>query len=127
MEPSILIIIYLVASVTFIIGLKMLSHPDSARRGNLVADNLASNLQVSSDLQVVYAEFEGKVSKALLNKITGVTKVESVGENSFLIESESTDDLRKTVAQFAQANNLLVLTLRTEEKSLEEVFKSLTK
>ena len=37
MEPSILIIIYLVASVTFIIGLKMLSHPDSARSGNLVA------------------------------------------------------------------------------------------
>ncbi len=97
------------------------------RRGNLVADNLASNLQVSSDLQVVYAEFEGKVSKALLNKITGVTKVENVGENSFLIESEAADDLRKTVAQFAQANNLLVLTLRTEEKSLEEVFKSLTK
>ena len=97
------------------------------RRGNLVADNLASNLQVSSDLQVVYAEFEGNVSKALLNKITGVTKVENVGENSFLIESEAADDLRKTVAQFAQANNLLVLTLRTEEKSLEEVFKSLTK
>ena len=97
------------------------------RRGNLVADNLASNLQVSSDLQVVYAEFEGKVSKSLLNKITGVTKVETVGENSFLIESESTEDLRKTVAQFAQTNNLLVLTLRTEEKSLEEVFKSLTK
>lgn len=37
MEPSILIIIYLVASVTFILGLKMLSHPDSARKGNLVA------------------------------------------------------------------------------------------
>ncbi|MGZ8537003.1 MAG: NAD(P)(+) transhydrogenase (Re/Si-specific) subunit beta, partial [Flavisolibacter sp.] len=37
MEPSILIIIYLIASVTFIIGLKMLSHPDSARKGNLVA------------------------------------------------------------------------------------------
>src|SRR5687768_18016294 len=37
MEPSILIIIYLIASVTFIIGLKMLSHPESARKGNLVA------------------------------------------------------------------------------------------
>jgi NAD(P) transhydrogenase subunit beta len=33
----ILQIIYLVASVTFVIGLKMLSHPDSARKGNLVA------------------------------------------------------------------------------------------
>lgn len=28
---------YLIGSVTFIIGLKMLSHPDSARKGNLVA------------------------------------------------------------------------------------------
>ena len=37
MEPSVLTIIYLVASVTFIIGLKMLSHPETARKGNLVA------------------------------------------------------------------------------------------
>ena len=33
----ILDIIYLVASVTFVIGLKMLSHPDTARKGNLYA------------------------------------------------------------------------------------------
>lgn len=33
----ILEIIYLIASVTFVLGLKMLSHPDSARKGNLVA------------------------------------------------------------------------------------------
>lgn len=32
-----LTILYLVASVSFIIGLKMLSHPSSARKGNLIA------------------------------------------------------------------------------------------
>ncbi|MEI7471047.1 MAG: NAD(P)(+) transhydrogenase (Re/Si-specific) subunit beta [Chitinophagaceae bacterium] len=37
MNASILNIIYLIASVTFILGLKMLSHPLSARRGNLIA------------------------------------------------------------------------------------------
>lgn len=37
MASSILIICYLIASITFIIGLKMLSHPASARRGNLIA------------------------------------------------------------------------------------------
>ena len=37
MEPSVLTLIYLIASVTFIIGLKMLSHPETARKGNLVA------------------------------------------------------------------------------------------
>lgn len=37
MEPSLLTIIYFIASVTFIIGLKMLSHPETARKGNLIA------------------------------------------------------------------------------------------
>jgi NAD(P) transhydrogenase subunit beta len=37
MEPSILTLCYLIGSVTFIIGLKMLSNPASARNGNLLA------------------------------------------------------------------------------------------
>jgi NAD(P) transhydrogenase subunit beta len=37
MDINLLTVIYLIASVTFIIGLKMLSHPESARRGNLTA------------------------------------------------------------------------------------------
>ncbi len=37
MDQTILILAYLIGSVTFIIGLKMLSHPETARRGNLVA------------------------------------------------------------------------------------------
>ncbi len=37
MELNILTLCYLVGSVTFILGLKMLSNPASARRGNLVA------------------------------------------------------------------------------------------
>jgi NAD(P) transhydrogenase subunit beta len=37
MEFNILTLIYIIASITFIVGLKMLSHPESARKGNLVA------------------------------------------------------------------------------------------
>ncbi|TVP49207.1 MAG: NAD(P)(+) transhydrogenase (Re/Si-specific) subunit beta, partial [Mongoliibacter sp.] len=37
MTLNILEISYLVASLTFILGLKMLSHPESARKGNLLA------------------------------------------------------------------------------------------
>ena len=37
MELSILTLAYLIGSVTFIIGLKMLSRPDTARRGNQIA------------------------------------------------------------------------------------------
>jgi len=37
MEPSILTLCYLIGSITFILGLKMLSNPASARNGNLIA------------------------------------------------------------------------------------------
>ncbi|HRQ52317.1 MAG TPA: NAD(P)(+) transhydrogenase (Re/Si-specific) subunit beta, partial [Agriterribacter sp.] len=37
MGSNLLILIYLLSSITFIIGLKMLAHPARARRGNLTA------------------------------------------------------------------------------------------
>lgn len=37
MELNVLTLCYLIGSLTFIVGLKMLSHPESARKGNLVA------------------------------------------------------------------------------------------
>jgi NAD(P) transhydrogenase subunit beta len=37
MEISLLTLLYIIGSVTFILGLKMLSHPDTARKGNLIA------------------------------------------------------------------------------------------
>ena len=37
MSQSLMLLCYLVGSITFILGLKMLSHPESARRGNLIA------------------------------------------------------------------------------------------
>ena len=37
MESAILQLSYLIGSVTFILGLKMLSHPETARKGNLIA------------------------------------------------------------------------------------------
>lgn len=97
------------------------------KKGVLVADNLASELQYEEGHQVVFAEFDGNVSKSLLNKIPNVSTIEKITDSTFLIESRAPEDLRKTIAQFAQQHNLLVLTLRIEEKTLEEVFKELTK
>jgi ABC-2 type transport system ATP-binding protein len=97
------------------------------KKGQIVADNIASELQYEAGQQVVYAEFDGSVSRSLLQKIPDVSKVQKVTDSSFLIESHAGGDLRKSIAVFAQQNRLLVITLRTEEKSLEEVFKELTK
>jgi ABC-2 type transport system ATP-binding protein len=97
------------------------------KKGKIVADNIAAELQYEAGQQVVYAEFDGNISRSTLQKIPGVSNVQKVTDNSFLIESHGGGDLRKAVAVYAQQNQLLVITLRTEEKSLEEVFKELTK
>ena len=97
------------------------------KSGKIVADNSASELQYEDNKQVVYVEFEGDLNKNQLKKETVISNVENVGENAWLIESSANLDLRKVIAQFAQKHNLLVLTLRKEEKTLEEVFKELTK
>lgn len=95
-------------------------------KGQIVADNTAHELQMDQSHQTVYVEFEGNVSKSLLTKLNHIRKVEKVNEG-WLLETTDDVDLRKVIAQFAQQNNFLVLTLKTEERTLEEVFKELTK
>ena len=57
MNISILAISYLIASVTFIIGLKMLSHPATARRGNLIA---AGGMALAIFATIFLYKHEGK-------------------------------------------------------------------
>ena len=60
-----------------------------------------------------------------LSKIKYVTKVEAK-EEGWMLYSE-TEDLRPYVSMFSQENNLVILTLQLEQKSLSSVFKDLTK
>jgi len=53
----ILTLCYLIASVTFIVGLKMLSNPASARKGNLVA---AVGMAIAIFATIFLYEEEGK-------------------------------------------------------------------
>ncbi len=97
-------------------------------KGKIVADKDAKLIQKLDDNQhVVYVEFDSVVSKTALKKIVGLNKAKQVDGNAWVLEIQSEEDTRRLVSKFAQENNLLVLELRLEEQSLEEVFKKLTK
>jgi ABC-2 type transport system ATP-binding protein len=95
-------------------------------KGQIVADDKAGNLQKEDAHQTVYVEFDKKLSKSQLAKIPHVRKVEQV-KDGWLLETIDEVDLRLQIAQYAQKENWLVLTLKIEQKTLEEVFKELTK
>ena len=95
-------------------------------KGKIVANNNQQALDTSPEVQTIYIEFEGAVSSQLLSKIPGVTTVKALG-NGWLIEGVTDQDLRKNVSKKAQEAGWLIMTLKLEKKSLEAVFKELTK
>ena len=61
MELNILTLCYLIGSVTFIIGLKMLSNPASARKGNLVAA-AGMTIAILGTIFLIYEEAGNKLA-----------------------------------------------------------------
>ena len=96
------------------------------KQGVLVADNIASEIKYTDNKQTVFVEFNKSVSKSELQKIQGVQAVRQF-EQGWLIEATELVDLRLKIAEFAQQNGVLPLTLKLEAKSMEEYFKGLTK
>lgn len=95
-------------------------------KGRIVANDRALSLQEKNEEQTSYIEFDQVVSKTQLAKIVGVKKVEAI-KNGWLVSADQKIDLNKEIALHAQQEGWLILTLKTEKKTLEEVFRNLTK
>lgn len=97
-------------------------------KGQLVADEQAGNIQSQSSLenQTVLLEFDRNPGKKILQKIPGVGTILQLKENKWLLQSQSKEDIRPYIFQFAIDQKLTVLSLTEQEKSLEDVFQELT-
>ena len=98
-------------------------------KGILVADGSIDQLKAGqfAQKQTVWVEFDRTPDLVALHKIQGLLKVEQTGATTFLAESENTIDLRPLLFQFAVSNHLILLTLKEQQQSLENVFQELTK
>lgn len=97
-------------------------------RGVIAADKNASEIRnFEGAVQVVSVEFDRVVSKTQLLKIKDVSAAKDLGDNKWVLESTGTVDLRKEIARFAGENQILVLALNQEHRTMEEVFKSFTR
>lgn len=97
------------------------------KNGKLVADDKTTEIAKSvEERNFISVEFDQKVSLEKLRGLKGVSEVNEIGENTYLIAYTGNDDMRVVVSRFAQQNELLVLELHREKEKLEEVFKKLT-
>ena len=98
-------------------------------KGKLVADGSVEQLKGGqfAQKQTVCVEFDKTPDIDALRKIPGILKIEQTGKTSFFAESEGNFDLRPLLFHFAVSNHLILLTLKEQQQSLENVFQELTK
>ena len=96
-------------------------------KGELVADDKLSTLQSRTGQgHVVLVQFKESVDKRLLENIQGVTAVEEAPSFTFKLQTANPESVRKQLLGIALQQNLNIVSLQSENKSLEYIFKSLT-
>jgi ABC-2 type transport system ATP-binding protein len=98
-------------------------------KGILVADGSIDQLKGGqfAQKQMVLVEFDKLPNLEAIRKIQGLRKIESVNSTTFIAESDGSGDLRPSLFHFAVHNQLVLLSLKEQQQSLENVFQDLTK
>jgi ABC-2 type transport system ATP-binding protein len=94
-------------------------------KGKVVANDAIETLQ--KQMQKAFTltvEFKQDIDETKLNTIKGLVQTERNGKQFSL---KATRDIREELAQLAQVNGWLILSMQLAENSLEDVFQSLTK
>lgn len=95
-------------------------------KGKIVADDTLGNLQSSNkNSHVVLVEFGKKTDAQLLKDLPGVEEVNE-NQNQYQLQTSDPERVKKQLLEFSLQNDLDILSLKTQSKSLEEVFRNLT-
>ncbi len=95
--------------------------------GNLVADDVPENLQsLQKEAIVISIEFKEKIDPGMIKKIDGILSVKQK-DKIILAEAAKEVDVRPAIFKFATENNLTLIGMNQESKSMEDVFRQLTK
>ncbi len=96
-------------------------------KGNIVADDQLSNLQKLGDnTQQVSVIFKENIDRIWIESLAEVTHVVSQQGQQFTLECANAEILKKQLLQLCIEKNLDIISLRSEEQSLENVFRQLT-
>lgn len=98
-------------------------------KGKIVADGTTDSIieGAGQKEQNIIVEFDAEPEYQQLMNLPGVVKAIKVKGNRWILQSLKKEDIRGDIFTFAVNNQLKVLTIQIQEKSLEEIFQELTK
>lgn len=95
-------------------------------KGKLVADDTLTNLQQRSSTNIVRVQFKEALEAEWIQRLQGVNNVEKTDAHNWVITTADPDLVRRELKKLEAENNLDIVSLQSENQSLEEVFRSLT-
>ncbi len=97
-------------------------------KGKLVADDSLDNLhKTTMKSHSVIIQFKEDVDLEMMEKIREVSSAERTNDSTFKLQTLNPEAVRKQILELALLHNLNIVSLHSEEQSLEDVFRSLTK
>ncbi|MEI8113882.1 MAG: gliding motility-associated ABC transporter ATP-binding subunit GldA [Bacteroidia bacterium] len=98
-------------------------------KGKLVADGSIDQLKAGQIArnQTILIEFDRAPDMEAFRKISGLQHIEQISNTTYLAESDNTIDLRPALFRFAVQEKLILLTLKEQQQSLENLFQDLTR
>ena len=95
-------------------------------KGNIVANDSLQNLQLAkAGQQFVTVTFQEDININDLHNLENAINISSIG-NSFRIQTNNADNLRKQILKLSIEKYLNIVSLQNQSNSLEDVFRNLT-
>ena len=95
-------------------------------KGKIVADDKLSNLHQQSSSSIVRVQFKEALEQEWLKRLAAVKSVNKIDTYTWNIETNDPETVRSELKKLERENNLDIVSLQSENQSLEEIFRSLT-
>ena len=95
-------------------------------KGMIVADEKLSVLQNQSTSNFVKVSFKETVEKEWLSAIHEAINIIQEDKFTWVVEAENANEVKKQLLQLSLQHHLNIVSLQTEGRSLEEIFRKLT-
>lgn len=97
-------------------------------KGKAVANEKIDALKnIVSNGQTIAVEFKEKATIGLLEKISGIESAKNIADGKWELQVADQRDVREAIFKFAVNNNLTLLGMQRQERSVENIFQELTK
>ncbi|WP_165732063.1 gliding motility-associated ABC transporter ATP-binding subunit GldA [Polaribacter sp. 20A6] len=95
------------------------------KKGELLIDKKLAELKENNQ-QVIEVTFDYKIEEQFIKRLPNVVSYKNNYDNTWFITFESEEDMRPVIFDFAQENGLKILSLNTQNKNLETLFREVT-